>query len=503
MKMIRKIFGFFNPKFLLADNEANEDEPMLEQLNNEIVLEQLANETTQSEEEERINASKKTLITRLYIVEQEISMFKESFPKEYEAFKERIELLRQEYTNTLDELTKTLTFEIDPETDGYKIGKVVKLEKEVKAFLEKEVKFDIISKRIQKLILKLNILYNVSIFHSKEHEKNKVLSRLKQALEVEIEITNQFKECDYIVNDTQLKERMIELLSYADYEILKTTLRNSSFKEQPCNVIKKLVMIQQFDEFDYVTAFKSFMKEELSDFSELLLQISNTECRKVFKQKLDKILEDITYCDNLEAKFLDVNFWNTFLNFEANLLGILNENNIEKEKVKVKLIARMNIGVSENEVLTMPVTNAYLALINLFYISHDERILLVIRLLKNVSKDVTYKEIYFLLLLFDVIEVTKNTPNELIKHIEKYINKYPYNRKEITEKKKSVISSQNNKEYVVVFALDNREQETIKALEKLNIDFKVIDGNVYMNTFYFNALTNVLRTLQTNTKNII
>lgn len=503
MSIIRKILGLFNPKFLLADNEANEDEPMLEQLNNEIVLEQLAKEDTQDEEEEKIDASKKTLMTRLYIVEQEISMFKESFPKEYEAFKERIELLRQEYTNTLGELTKTLTFEIDPEIDGYKIGKVVKLEKEVKAFLEKEVKFDIISRRIQKLILKLNILYNVSIFHSKEYEKIKILSRLEQALEVEIEIAHQFKECDYIVNDKQLKERMIDLLSYADYEILKATLRNSSLKEQPSNVIKKLVMIQQFDEFDYITAFKSFMKEELSAFSELLLQISNTECRKVFKQKLDKILEDITYCDNLEAKFLDVNFWNTFLSFESNLLEILNENNVEKDKVKVKLIARMNIGVSENEVLTMPITNAYLALINLFHVEHDEKILLVIRLLKNVSKDVTYKEIYFLLLLFDVIEVIKNTPNELIKHIEKYINKYPYNRKEIAEKKKSVISSQNNKEYVVVFALDNREQETIKTLEKLNIDFKVIDGNVYMNTFYFNALTNVLRTLQTNTQNII
>ena len=131
------------------------------------------------------------------------------------------------------------------------------------------------------------------------------------------------------------------------------------------------------------------------------------------------------------------------------------------------------------------------------------RILLVIKLLKNISKEVTYKEMYFILVLFDVLEVIESTANELIKYIKKYMNKYSYNRKEITQKKQKVISSAS-KEYVVVFSLDDYEEEIIATLEKLNIDFKIIDGNIYMNAFYFKGLDNVLSSLQTNTtQNII
>ena len=87
--------------------------------------------------------------------------------------------------------------------------------------------------------------------------------------------------------------------------------------------------------------------------------------------------------------------------------------------------------------------------------------------------------------------------------MKKYMNKYSYNRKEITKKKQKVISSAS-KEYVVVFSLDDYEEEIIATLEKLNIDFKIIAGNIYMNAFYFKGLDNVLSSLQTNTtQNII
>lgn len=495
MTIIQKILNFFKLSSF-ENNETDENEtviPMLEQLNNENAL----NELTQ---EERINASKKTLMTRLYILEQEIVIFKEEFPKEYGTFLQRINLLRDEYILALDQLSKGLTFEIDPEIDGYKIGEVVKLEKDIKTFIEKEVKFDIISKRLRRLVSKLNILYNVSIFHSKQAEKEKVLLRLKQALEVEEEVVQELKECYYILNDKQLKERTVELISYADYEIFKASIRNSNM--QPSDVVKGLTILTQFEEFDYISCFKSFAKDEISDFNEQILLISNNECRSKFVQKLSKLLQDITYCNNEVEEFLNVDFWNTFLNFESNLLEMLKESGVEKEKIKVKLISKMNIGISENEVLTMPITNTYLSLIELFHITHDERILLVIKLLKNISKDVSYKEIYFLLLLFDVTQVIERTPNGLIKYIQKYLNKYPYNEEEIAAKKKSVISSKN-KEYVVVFSLDSHEKEIIATLEKLNIDFKIVDSDIYMNAFYFNGLKNVENSLKANTKNIV
>ena len=68
MSLIKKILNFFKFNPLSSEEEINENEtviPMLEQLNIENELEQLAKEVIQ-EEEERINASKKTLMTRLY-----------------------------------------------------------------------------------------------------------------------------------------------------------------------------------------------------------------------------------------------------------------------------------------------------------------------------------------------------------------------------------------------------------------------------------------------------
>ena len=498
MSLIKKILNFF--KLTPLEEETGENEsviPMLEQLNIENELEQLAKQVI-LEEEKKVDASKKTLLTRLYVLEQEIAMFKQDFKKEYEAFMNRIETLRQDYIATLEQLKSTLTFEIDPEIDGYMTGEVKKLEKDVKVFIEKEVKFGIISKRLECLILKLSILYNVSILHYKEYEKEKVLYRLEQALEVEKEIVSQLQASEYILNDKQLKERIINLFAYADYERFKTSIRNS--KEQPEDIIKKLIIIEQFDKFDYITSFRAFFKEEISGFYEIIMHINENECKSSFEKRLDKILETITYDNNKKTKLLDVSFWNTFFSFETNLFQMIKASGIE---VPVKPISTMNIGTTENEVLTLPITNVYVSLINLFSIKNDMRILLAIKLLKNISKEVTYKEMYFILVLFDVVEVIESIPNELIKYIKKYMDKYSYNREEILKKKQKVISS-TNKEYILVFSLDDDyEQEIISTLEKLNIDFIIIDSNVYMNAFYFKGLNNVISSLQTNTQNII
>lgn len=496
MSVIKKIISIFNSNSLSSEDERKEKEsviPILEQLNIENELNQLAKETIQNKEE-LINANNRTLMNRLYILEQEISIFKEEFPNSYKAFMQRIETLREDYISTLQRLT-TLTFEIDPESNGYKIGQVMKLEKDVKVFLEKEVKFNIISKRMQRLILKLNILYNVSIFHCNQSEKEKVLYRLAQALEVEKEIIHQFKISDYILKDIQLKEQIIQLISYLDYEFFKTSIRNS--KSEPYDIIKKLVIIEQFDKFDYVTSFKSFMKEELSDFIDLLDFIKDNKCKIKLQKKFDKIVEDITYDNNEQTKLLDNNFWNNFFTFETSLLQILKGSGVE---VKVQPISSMNINITENEVIILPITNVYISLMDLLFIKKDSRVLIVIKLLNNISKDITYEEVYFLLVLFDLIELIENIPNNLIKYIERYINKYQYSKKEINEKKQKVINSEN-KDYVFIFALDDYEKETIETLKKLNIDFKIIDGNLYMNTFYFKGLNNIYSSLQTNTQN--
>ena len=182
MTFMEKFYQFFNSIFSRISGNAIEN--VTPQLASSSEVDQATssnlseNELSEDSLEERINIAKRTLLTKLYSLEQEIAIFESDFPNEYNEFFQRIESLRASYNSSLDELKKLLTFEIDPDTDTTKIGEVVRLEKDIHNFIESTVKFHIISKRLQQLIKKLNILYNVSIFHSKECEREKVCTQL-------------------------------------------------------------------------------------------------------------------------------------------------------------------------------------------------------------------------------------------------------------------------------------------------------------------------------------
>ena len=119
--------------------------PMLEENPTEVLLEQIE-EVEKKKEEEKINVAKRTLMTRFYAIEQEIAIFESDFPKEYQEFLSKINSLRDSYISSLAQTGKSLTFEIDPELDYNRIGEVVKLERDVKFFIESKVKFSILSK---------------------------------------------------------------------------------------------------------------------------------------------------------------------------------------------------------------------------------------------------------------------------------------------------------------------------------------------------------------------
>lgn len=492
LSLLQKLYNFLKKLFLIPEEEVqqisqNDDEASLPETYSDE-----ENETTASEEEEKINVAKRTLMTRLYVLEQEITIFEIDFPKEFNAYMDKIEQLRQTYNSSLEEIKKLLTFEIDPELDSSKISEVRLLEIEVRNFIDKEVKFSIICKRLQRLITKLNILYNVSIFHFKQEEKQKVISQLEHAVESATKVAREFKECEYILRDNQLKERVVELVSYADYQIFKANIRSSG--KMPKELVESLVTVAEFKQFDYASAFMAFVKDEISDLGELLPLVSDEECKKVLKRKLQNLLNEATYSKSVEEQIVDADFWNSFLDFESNLLEILQASGVEKEKAKVRLIIRMNINVDEKEVLLLPITNAYLSLTSIYSKVHSKKVLLLIKLLKNVSKEITYKEIYFLLLLFDLTYEIQTVPNELAKYVDKYIKKYPYNKSTIDARKRSVINSPS-KEYVVAFELNSNEENLLTELENLNIDFQVEGNVVLVNSFYFNGLDNVLGSL--------
>ena len=177
---IEKFYCFLNAIiFRITGKEVQNGTPVLALAENSTVQSSasfdVSDEDNSSDDllEERINVAKRTLMTKLYNLEQEIAVFEDDFPSEYQNFLQRIDEIRASYNSSVESLKKLLTFEIDPETDTTKIDEVIRLENEIKRFIDTTVKFHIISKRLQRLIKKLNILYNVSILHSSEWELQK------------------------------------------------------------------------------------------------------------------------------------------------------------------------------------------------------------------------------------------------------------------------------------------------------------------------------------------
>lgn len=445
-------------------------------------------EVSETEKYKQINLSKRTLLNKLYLIEQKVDLFKEDFPNEYNYFFGEIEKLRNFYKSSLEKEDKPLTLQVDPEFNGELIWKIEELDSEITLFIEKNIKFEIFSQKLQKLIVKLNILYNVSISHS--NEKEKVIAQTKKALEVEMELVQELKNCVHIFSDRYLKERITTLISYTDYHIFKIVLRNSKYSIQ--EILAYLVIINQFKGFDYISAFNAFMQDEISDLNELLDLVSNPNYHKEFDKNI-KYIKNQIFCDkDMQSCVLDEGIWREIFKIESNLIGFLKNQKVDNEdKIKVRIIDRMKIRVREDDVITSPKTNAYLALIEIFSITHDDRIWILIKLWENISKNITYKEIYFLLLLFDVTDVIKNTSNILYRQLEKYFAKYPYDRATINRKKIYVMNSNVQKKYVKMLSLIEQRDKIISILKNLNIDFKVENDGIYINTFYFNGFKEV------------
>ena len=496
MFIIKFLYCIFNNiseflKMLINSNEVIKIPQVSEaRLENELEKEivKTEKEVSETEKYKQINLSKRTLLNKLYLIEQKVDLFKEDFPNEYNYFFGEIEKLRNFYKSSLEKEDKTLTLQVDPEFNGELIWKIEELDSKITLFIEKNIKFEIFSQKLQKLIVKLNILYNVSISHS--NEKEKVIAQTKKALEVEMELVQELKNCVHIFSDRYLKERITTLISYTDYHVFKIVLRNSKYSIQ--EILTHLVIINQFKGFDYISAFNAFMQDEISDLNELLDLVSNPNYHKEFDKNI-KYIKNQIFCDKeIQSCVLDEGIWREIFKIESNLIEFLKNQKVDNEdKIKVKIIERMKIRVREDDVITSPKTNAYLALIEIFSITHDDRIWILIKLWENISKNITYKEIYFLLLLFDVTDVIKNTSNILYRQLEKYFVKYPYDRATINRKKIYVINSNVQKKYVKMLSLIEQREKIVSILKNLNIDFKIENDGIYINTFYFKGLKEV------------
>ena len=483
IKMLNNIFKKNIPK--------KEDEEEIQSLAENIDIESFE----QKKENSKVKVTQ-MMLTRLYMLKQKIIIFQKSFPEKYQFFEGEIKKLEADYNQSLEELKKDLSFEIDPEKDGEKYARVIMLERDVQTFLEKEVKFDYFIKKLETLIVKLNILYNVSVIHNQNEEREKAMIQTKRAINVQEKIIQEFRNCEYLLMDMRLKNKIAELISYLDYQIFKLMVRNSDIL--PSETLKNMAILVEFEGFNYKAAFEAYIEEELTEIYNLMDMIQDEVVCKTLKKECESIIFELAYSKNDLNCLENSEFWESIFEIESMTISILKESGINNAKIKI--ISRVNISVSENDVLISPKVNTFLALTNIFTKTKDPKITLVIKLLKNISDDISYKEIYFLLVLFDILDVVKTVPNEIKDDLEKYLEKYPYSNNEV-EKKKEKVWLLDDKEYVYCFSIEGYEQNLIKELEKLNMDFKNVNNKIFLNKIYFSGLTTVINSLVTYLNN--
>ena len=128
--------------------------------------------------------------------------------------------------------------------------------------------------------------------------------------------------------------------------------------------------------------------------------------------------------------------------------------------------------------------------------------MIALKILNNLTDNISYKEIYFILLLLNLLDVVKTEDDEFTSNILKYKRKYPYSNSQIKEKNR-LLKNNGNSSYIFTFKVnDNEIKEVIKVLDNLELDYLLDNGNILFNDFYFKEMKNVLKDLKEISKNI-
>ncbi len=464
-----------------------------------------ASEELENLKKEQIIVRERSIINKLYSLEQQITTFKDIFPNEYSDFSARLDTLKKEYEKSLSEYLssineKRITYEIDPDFDSKKLNQVILIEKEITFFINDKVKYAIITKRIQVLIVKLNILYNTSIIHCKDSDKEKVMSQLEFAKDTLLDIIEDSEDYHYFESDKVKRMYLTCAISYCDFIIFKCICRNllnPNLKDE----YSKLFTQTKFKGIDTASSFITFILEELGNLSDMIEKyIVEENYRIEFNRRIVKLkCFDYDYVNVTDAIF-DKNYFEDYFSLENEIINCILLCGVDKKVANIKIIKRFDVKIDEKEIFFSVKSQACLALSDIAYRERNICAIVVIEFIKNLSDDITYKDIYFILILFGLYESvinSKKTNRSFVKNIKKQEEKYEnlYSVSNIEEKKKELLRyDNNNKKYIKLFSADKEDLDMfVKALKKYNLDIAISDDIVWLNAFYFQGFKNILK----------
>ncbi len=507
---IKDIFARFLGRFLLvfkSNNVLTLDTTSSYKNNTDSNFEASCEEEVSKEDDDKIVIGRRSMISKLNSLKQLIKTFEKAFPNEYSDFSLKIDTLIKEHQEILDEYLKSidmdeniinLTFEIDPDDDGFRLLKVLSLEKDINHFIENTVKYEFILKRVRKLCMKLSALYETSIYHS--DKKARVMTQLDNAKECLLDIIVDMKSYHFNSYDKAKRDTLIDLISYADYLIFKCKCRNLidfSIKE----LFQELFIVMEFDGLDFEIIIHDLILEELSQISNEVAFLNKKSYQVLFSNSIQR-LQNFDYELSYKEALYNKEYWNHLFKLETDLLNAIKLSGNDYRNI---LFLKKFGVIDDSEIFYSVKSQSYLALADVYNQTQNINLEIVLNILSELDSEITYKDLYFILLLFDVVDVVIShsmASGSFFKNMQNQVSKYSmlYSKGDIEKKKENVLRylNKDDVEYVKIATVTNDDdlQKFQSALECGNFEFVVSGDAIYLNSFYFNGLDNVKKCLK-------
>lgn len=429
-------------------------------------------------EKSKLSELNNSTILNIYSIEQMLNIIKDDFKPEYDEYMKEVERLRNRYNELLEESKNKLTFIVDPNIDSILLGDVLRLEESVKEFIDIKYKVETFIKSLETFIVRLNILYNITIKYDSNEDKQKHFEKLQKIYELQEEMHNELAEYEALLKKEKKYLKACEYVSYIEYTILKLEFR----------IDDDMVDLDEISD-ESVNIYKDYILDEISDLKELVESTTTLAIKQAYSYNLSRIINTIVNTDNISKLIKNNEIWISFLENETNTLEVLRLEKIDENLIKVKVLDRLEVRAKEEDFLISPATLSRIELCAIYAKHKDDKLLFTIKFLECLNDKVTYKELYFIFVLFDIYQYIKNEDKKLARILAKYEKKYSYPKKDL-DLKKELVKETTQKEYYELFNL-NENTKLLNTLDKLNIDYKVDEDKIYINSFYFKSLENI------------
>lgn len=483
MNFFRWLKNCFLRLFKLEPNQPAEPEDLTQDYDS---LELEAEEFEENVEKFKI---KNVVFEKLNYLEQYIKSFSLSFPAEYNMYldlivKQRIEY-QEELNNYNSAFSGNIAFAVNPEQESRRIAQIAELEKQITHFVDFVVLYSMYKDKFSTLCSKLNRFYNTLVNCHVAREK--VIKQFDNATIATEKLTSEVQKLYFFEQDSRKKEEILNYLVYCDYLLFKILVRYSlcsSLYEYKHNTSK---FYSLFVDTEYDKLIFKFFIQDLEQIQAFIT--TNLQDYESCNYLLDS-------CENLQVKIqsyadvTDTTYFEEIVKLENTLEEVAKTVSMDFIICMPQLFGTVvNISTSANDVA-----------LSVLKLIGSGKAKLLLEIIKSFKIDISWEELYFLCKVFDVyeqvIEVSKSTVFTSVEinflGLEK---KYPqYSSTYIVEQKRQLLKyhGARKKKYILLFSegtIDNNF--AVQELERLSLDFVVIEGAIYLNHSYFNGFKNL------------